>query len=121
MGEDMAYGKGKRRFSGWGLAAAVSGGLVAACTTGPVPDVAQAPGRSGQPVDTGAYPNLNVPQKAATSQLTEEETQAKLARLNALQHRQAGTRPSATSEAERKRLKLAADEQEETLRVIEGE
>ncbi len=87
VGEDMAYGKGKRFFPLAGvamLAVALSAG---ACTT-PTEEVAVAPGRSGAPVDTGTYPNLNVPRQGATAQLTDEETQAKLRYLESLQGKQ---------------------------------
>ncbi|MEW9805325.1 hypothetical protein ABUE31_04920 [Mesorhizobium sp. ZMM04-5] len=114
----MTSGKRRRLFPGR-VAAALAGTLiVAACST--TEDVAEAPGRSGQPVSTDSYPNLNIPPKAATSQLTQEETQAKLAHLTALQHRQ-DPGSAASAEAARKRLKLAADEQEETLKIIEGQ
>lgn len=97
--------------------------LAAGCTTSGVEEVSMAPGRSGQPADTGSYPNLNIPRQAATAQLTPEETEAKLAQLSALGQRQnpgATGSPEATAAA-RKRLKVAADEQEETLKVIEGQ
>ncbi len=102
------------------LACALAGG---ACTTSSVEEVAEAPGRSGQPADTGAYPNLNVPAHAATTQLSAEETKAKLAQLTALQRRQNpdGAGSSEPSDAARKRLKVSQDEQEQTLKVIEGE
>jgi hypothetical protein len=96
--------------------------LCAGCTTAPVETVAEAPGRSGQPSQTGTFPNLNIPQRAATNQLSDDETQSKLAQLNALQRRQnPGGAPTAAAEAERRRLKVAADEQAETLRIIEGQ
>lgn len=117
----MRYRKRGRNFPGR-AAAALAGLLLAAGCTTATEEVAQAPGRSGQPVDTGTYPNLNIPPQAATAQLTEAETQAKLAQLSALQQRQnPGGASAAGSTAARKRLKVAADEQEDTLKVIEGE
>ncbi|MCX7304766.1 MAG: hypothetical protein NTV73_10585 [Hyphomicrobiales bacterium] len=102
------------------LAAAV---LAAGCTTAPVEEVAMAPGRSGTPTDTGTFPNLNIPQQAATTQFTEDEKKAKLSRLTALQPKQNPGDPdaNAAAEAQRKRLKVSADNQDETLKVIEGE
>lgn len=95
--------------------------FVAACSTSTVEDVPVAEGRSGGPTDTGTFPNLNVPQQAAAAQFTDQEREAKLARLRGVQHAQASDAPVETAEARRRRLKLSADEQEETLRVIESE
>lgn len=119
----MTYRKGGWFFPGAGAAALAAALLAAACATSPVEEVAMAPGRSGQPIDTGTFPNLNIPRQAATAQFTEEEKQAKLAQLAALQQRQnpGATSSTESAEAVRKRLKVAADEQEETLKVIEGE
>jgi len=71
------------------------------------------------PANTGTFPNLNIPQKAAAPQLTQEETDAKLAKLRALEHRQSPGATVETSEERRKRLKLIGQEQAETLKVIE--
>ena len=95
--------------------------FAAACSTSTVEDVPVAEGRSGSPTNTGTFPNLNVPQQAATAQFTEQERQAKLARLSAVQQAQASGAPVESPEARRRRLKLSADEQEETLKVIESE
>ncbi len=117
----MAYGKSRRFFAGVG-AALVAAVLASACTT-PVEDVAVAPGRTGAPTDTGTYPNLNIAPKAATAQFTDQEKNAKLAKLTALQQRQnpGGTPAASDAETQRKRLKVAADEQQDRLKVIEGE
>ena len=80
-----------------------------------------AEGRSGGPTDTGTFPNLNIPQQAATAQFTEEEKQAKLAQLRAVQQSQDPGAPVESPEARRKRLQVSQDEQSETLKVIEGE
>jgi len=47
-------------------------------TSGPVPMAENA-----GPKDTGTFPNLNIPPKVANKQLTEAETNAKLAELKA--------------------------------------
>jgi hypothetical protein len=117
----MAYGKGGRIFPGAGVAALTAALLAAACSTSSTEDVALAPGRSGQPADTGTYPNLNIPQHAATSQFTDEERDAKLAQLRARQQVQDPGAAAADPQATRKRLQLLQDEQDETLKVIEGE
>ena len=118
----MTYGKGGRLFPGMSVATLAAVALfVAACSTSTVEDVPVAEGRSGSPTNTGTFPNLNVPQQAATAQFTEQERQAKLARLSAVQQAQASGAPVESPEARRRRLKLSADEQEETLKVIESE
>ena len=64
-----------------------------------------AEGRSGGPTDTGTFPNLNIPPQAATAQFTEEEKQAKLAQLRAVQQQPgSGRARSRSPEARRKRL-----------------
>ena len=116
----MTYGKGRRFFPGAGVSALAAIALFAtACST--VEDVPVAEGRSGTPTNTGTFPNLNIPPQAATAQFTEEEKQAKLAQLRAVQQGQDPGAPVESPEARRKRLKLAADEQAETLKVIESE
>ena len=118
----MTYGKGGRLFPGMSVATLAAVALfVAACSTSAVEDVPVAEGRSGSPTNTGTFPNLNVPQQAATAQFTEQERQAKLARLGPVQQAQASGAPVESPEARRRRLKLSADEQEETLKVIESE
>ena len=118
----MTYGKGGRLFPGMSVATLAAVALfVAACSTSTVEDVPVAEGRSGSPTNTGTFPNLNVPQQAATAQFTEQERQAKLARLSAMQQAQTSGAPVESAEARRRRLKLSADEQEETLKIIESE
>jgi len=118
----MAFGKGGRLFFCAGVAMLAAVGL-AGCATSPVEEAAIAPGRSGSVTDTGTFPNLNIPQQAATAQFTEDEKQAKLSRLTALQQQQnpGGKDAAAAADAQRKKLKVAADGQDETLKVIEGE
>jgi hypothetical protein len=124
MGKDMRYGKGGQLFPGIGAAAlvAVAALFAAACSSTTVEEVPAATGRSGSPTDTGTFPNLNIPPQAATAQFTEEEKQAKLAQLRAVQQKQnPGAPPVESPEAKRKRLQLLQDEQDETLKVIEGQ
>ena len=93
--------------------------LAAGCTsvdeTVPV-----AEGRTGGPADTGTFPNLNIPQHAAAPQLTQAETDAKLSALRGAAARQSPDATGETAEARRKRLQLLADDQANTLKVIEG-
>lgn len=74
--------------------------LAAGCSTtmtdldavAPLPAAEQARRFGTGPVDTGTYPNLNVPPKVATRQFSPEEAQAKHAQLAAAQRRQSGRR-----------------------------
>ena len=122
MSEDMTYGEGGRFFPGMSAAVLAAALSIAACSTSTVEDVPAAEGRSGGPANTGTFPNLNIPPQAATAQFTEEEKQAKLAQLRAVQQKQSpGGAPVESSEAQRKRLQLLQNEQDETLKVIEGQ
>lgn len=118
----MTYRKSGGIFPGIGVAVVAAALFAAACSTSTVEDVAMAEGRSGGPTDTGTFPNLNIPPQAATAQFTEDEKQAKLAQLRAVQQKQ---NPGATAvespEAIRKRLQISQDEQAETLKLIESE
>lgn len=118
----MTYGKGEGFFPGIGAAVLAASLSVAACSNTNIEDVPMGAGRSGAPVDTGTFPNLNIPQQAATTQFTNEERDAKLAELRARQQAQdPGGAPVESPEARRKRLQVSQDEQSETLKVIEGE
>lgn len=118
----MTYGKGEGFFPGIGAAALAAALSVSACSNTTSADVPVAEGRSGGPVDTGTFPNLNIPQRAATTQFTDEERDAKLATLRAKQQAQnPGGTPVESPEARRKRLQVSQDEQGETLKIIEGE
>jgi hypothetical protein len=57
-----------------------------------------ADGTYGGPRDTGQYPNLNIRQKGATSQLTDAEVAANTKELNGAKTR-LGAGPAATSDA----------------------
>ena len=116
----MTYGKGERFLPVLGATALAAALFSAACSS-TVEDVPVAEGRSGGPTDTGTFPNLNIPRQAATTQFTQDETQAKLAQLRAVQQRQNPGAPVESAEAQRKRLQVSQDEQANTLKVIEGE
>jgi hypothetical protein len=122
MGEDMTYGKGERYFPGLTAVALAAALSAAACSNTTMEDVPVAEGRSGGPANTGTFPNLNVPRQAATTQFTDDERQAKLTQLRALQQSQVpAAAPAESAEARRKRLEVSRDEQADTLKVIEGE
>ena len=97
--------------------AGIVGLALVGCTSAPE-DTAPS-GFAERGANTGTFPNLNIPQRAAAPQLTQEETDAKLARLRGLQQRQSPGAPVETSEERRKRLKLIGEDQAETLKVIE--
>lgn len=85
-------------------------------------DVAAAPGRTGVPINTGTYPNLNIAPKVAAEQFSQEERDSKMAALDAARQQQAPASSGESAEARKKRLKLLADEHEaDTLKVIESE
>jgi len=94
------------------------------CTTAepapPLTSYDQAAINAGRgPRDTGTYPNLNVPQRAAATQFSGDERDVKLAALRAEQRRQAPA-GGETPEERRRRLLRLTEEQEQTLREIEG-
>lgn len=123
----MTYRAGRHAFSAIRAATAATAlGMlaIAGCAsssndgTMSVVDPAMA-SRSGGPIDTGTYPNLNIAPRAATAQFSDDESQAKLAALQAAKARQSPG--GVTSAAKKKRLQLLADENEaNTLKVIEN-
>lgn len=70
---------------------------------------------------TGVYPNLNIPQQAATEQLSNTETRAGIAALTAAEREQqaAASNGAPTSEAERLR-RLRESHADAVLREIEN-
>lgn len=104
-----------------GLAAAILIPL-AACST--VPEVASAPPSglsSGQPTNTGTFPNLNIPPQSAASQITPEEKVEKFSELEAAKAAQA-TAPGGSPAADESRLKkIAATHAATALAEIEGQ
>jgi uncharacterized membrane protein len=105
------------------LAAATTAALAATGCAGPAMEdgalVAAADPASPGPINTGSFPNLNIKPEVAGPQFTPEERAAKLAALRAAQQHQSPGQTGETEEARRKRLKLLADDQNDTLKVIE--
>ena len=95
---------------------------LAACST--VPEVASAPPSglsSGQPTDTGTFPNLNIPPQTAASQITPEEKAEKFSELQAAKAAQANP-PGGAPTADQSRLKkIAATHAAAALAEIEGQ
>ena len=113
-------------FSGIKIAAvavAIAAAFATAGCAGPTLEegalVAAADPASPGPINTGSFPNLNIKPEVAGRQFTPEERAAKLAALRAAQQQQSPGQTGETEEARRKRLKLLADDQNDTLKVIE--
>jgi len=88
--------------------------LPAACGTATIEDAVPGASRSG------VYPNLNIPQQAATEQLTAEETRAGIAALSAARAGQEAEGEDTTeSDAERLR-RLRESHSDAVLKEIEG-
>ncbi len=97
--------------------AVIAGLALGGCTS--TPEDTAPVGFAERGANTGTFPNLNIPQHAAAPQLTNEETEAKLARLRSLERTQSPGSAVETAEERRKRLKLVGEDQAETLKVIE--
>jgi hypothetical protein len=69
--------------------------------------------------DTGTYPNLNIPPRAETDQLTDEEAAARLAELQARRNSQNAQPGSTRREADRLLL-LKRTHAEKTIEEIEN-
>jgi hypothetical protein len=100
------------------LSVALVVGLAGCASSGD--DAVALSSRTGGPIETGTYPNLNIQPVAAAPQLTESERAAKTAELEAARRRVAATRGVASPDQRRLR-RLAATHDEEALRRIEGE
>lgn len=93
-----------------------------ACST--VPEVASAPPSglsSGQPSDTGTFPNLNIPPQSAAAQITPEEKTTKFSELKAAQAAQATSPGTGTTTNQSQLKKIAATHADATLAEIEGQ
>jgi hypothetical protein len=90
-----------------GIMALLAVGVLSACTTSNAVDdtlaVAPPPPRSGQPVNTGAYPNINIVPEGATAQLSDAETASRKSDLYSAQAAQ--RRPGEASAAYVERLR----------------
>lgn len=74
------------------------------------------------PIDTGTYPNLNVPPPVAASAMTEDEKTSLTARVQSAKARQSGAaRGSGTTGNPARLKKLAESHGPDTLKEIEAE
>ena len=115
----MTHRSGRHAFSGIAptlLTATVLALAGSGCSSTSLEDAAPVEGAA----NTGSYPNLNIAPQAAAPQISPEERAAKLAALQAAQRGQTPGAEGETSEQRRKRLKLLADQQKDTLKVIES-
>ena len=77
---------------------------------------------AGGPVNTGQFPNLNIPAQAAAPQFTPEQRDASLAELQAAKQRQSGGPGPDVTPADTQRLKkIAQSHASEALKKIEGQ
>jgi hypothetical protein len=106
-------------------AAAVVAALACGCTSDDmvagVEPAVSATSMSGGAVDTGTFPNLNIPPKVAADQISPEQKAARIAELSAAQQRQT-TQGSGGVPVEDPALlkKLADTHGDETLKAIQG-
>ena len=104
----------------------VACGVLSACTTGSAADdpLALAPPspRSGQPVNTGSYPNINIVPEGATAQLSDEEAASRKSQLYSEQDAQRlPGEPASAYVARLKRLQqLGSTHAAAALAEIEG-
>jgi hypothetical protein len=93
--------------------------LLAGCATQAATPVAMAPPTG--PVDTGTFPNLNVPPDVAAPTISDEEKAGLEGRLSGARSRQAQSGRGARPPVDQARLRrLAQRHGEDTLREIEG-
>jgi hypothetical protein len=76
---------------------------------------------SGQPADTGTFPNLNIPPQSAAAQITPTEKAEKFSELKAVQAAQTAPRGAATTASQAQLKKIAATHAADTLAEIEGQ
>lgn len=118
MTQRIGFLRGSRFFAA-GLMAFAAVASLSACASR---DNTSSIGAERKGINTGTFPNLNVPPKVAAEQITPEEKAAKLAQLKGeKQHLSAegATAKPTTNAAELK--KLAQSHAQDALQQIEGE
>ncbi|MGB3390983.1 MAG: hypothetical protein WBA88_23720 [Pseudaminobacter sp.] len=76
---------------------------------------------SGQPTDTGTFPNLNIPPQSAATQITPEEKAAKFSELKAAQSGQSSSTGGGPTANQSQLKKIAATHAAKALAEIEGQ
>lgn len=106
-----------------GIASAALAALLAVaagCASGPEPAMPSGP-QTGA-VDTGTYPNLNVPPEAAAAPISDEDKTGLTGRLAGAKARQAAAGRGAGAKSDPAYLeRLARDHGEDTLKAIAAE
>ncbi|MET0941547.1 MAG: hypothetical protein ABWY13_09300 [Mesorhizobium sp.] len=120
---NMTYRIGGHVFFGslpgpWLVAVGTAIVLLSGCASSAVNNTA--PASATGPVNTGTFPNLNIPPSQAAEQLTPAQTQAEVAALRSAQqqHAASATVPSGQTDPEQLR-KLATTHAEDALKQIE--
>jgi hypothetical protein len=126
-GNNMTYSIGAAGFPGlrvfWlagALAALVTAGGCSTSGAGNAPTSREA--LAAGPQDSGSFPNLNIPPRSAATQLTADETKAKLSQLKDTQTvAQSGPSAPSTGASDAQLKSLAANHGKDTLQQIEGQ
>lgn len=100
-------------------ALALLGGCASADLADAVPSAQPSGLSSGQPRNTGTFPNLNIPPQVAASQITPDEKAAKLSELEAAQAAQPVAQAGNTAADQIRLKKLAETHASSTLAEIE--
>ncbi len=103
-----------------GVALIACSAALAGCasTTEPTPAIAPQAGA----LDTGTYPNLNIPPERAAETMTAEDAAALAARVEGAKSRQAASGRGAGTKGDPRMLKrLAAQHGDDTLAAISGQ
>ena len=94
---------------------------VSGCTSNSM-DTAMPVVSQGGPVDTGTYPNLNVPPQVAATPLSEDDKANLTGRIASAQSRQAASGRGAGTKGDPARLRRLAEEQgADTLEAIKAQ
>lgn len=102
------------------LASSLAVLLAAAGCTSSAPNVPALETRSGAPLDTGQYPNLNIPRPVAAAQFSNEERDAKIASLKAAGARRSRPGLTASSQSQAELARLAKNNGADVLKRIES-
>jgi len=101
-------------------AAALAAAMLSSCASATIEDAVPQGALPSGPVDTGRYPNLNIPRPAATEQMTGEERAAMLRELTRAREAQKPEEPPNAAAEEARLRRLAESHGEEVLREIES-
>ncbi len=104
-----------------GVSALLPAALLGGCASGQTSAFAPSGPQSG-PIDTGTYPNLNVPPRVAATPLSDEDKDRLNGRIGTAHSRQAAAGAGAGTKGDPAHLqKLAEDHGAETLKAIDAQ